>query len=339
MTDIDFVLPYVDGSDPVWRAEKDRYFHSDSGEMSDASECRYRDWGTLKYFFRGVEQYAPWIRKLFFIVSGEEQIPSWLNRSDPRLEIVFHKDFIPAGYLPTFSSNCIELNLHRIKGLSEHFVYFNDDVFLINNVTPEFFFKKGLPCDTAILRFRPFMELDPGRKPFLSALASIAAINRNYDKRSCMRRYLYKWLDPKMGIRIVSTLWLLPAAEFTGFTNLHIMNPYLKSTFEEVWDKEGEVLEQTCMHRFREPYDVNQYIFQYWQFASGSFTPRAHEVGRSRTINRKNMDDIKRIMSGGKYKAISLNDSELPADEFEQLREELDVLFSLKYPEKSSYEK
>ena len=70
---------------------------------------------------------------------------TWLNTENPKLTVVNHKDYIPEEYLPTFSSHPIELNLHRIKGLSEQFVYFNDDTFIINAMQPEDFFKKGLP--------------------------------------------------------------------------------------------------------------------------------------------------------------------------------------------------
>ena len=336
---IDFVVPFVDGSDPVWQAEKQRYLKDYSSDMSDHSDYRYRDWGTLKYFFRGVESCAPWIRKLFFIVSERPQIPEWLDESNPKLEIVLHRDFIPEEYLPTFSSHCIEMNLHRIRGLSEQFVYFNDDMFLIRHFSPDFFFKKGLPCDTAILRPWPYIDVEPDRKPLLAALHCVAAINRNFSKPACMRRYFYKWFSPVMGIRIISTLWLVPAREFTGFTNLHLMNPFLKSTFSEVWEKEGVTLKKACLHRFREPNDVNQYIFQYWQFASGKFIPRPHEVGRSRSIKRENIKDIQRIMANKKYRAIALNDADMPENEFELLRNEINSIFSERFPDKSSFEK
>ncbi len=339
MPDIDFVVPFVDAGDPVWKAEKKKYLNDCSTDMSDVSDYRYRDWGTLKYFFRGVEKCAPWIRKLFFIVSGREQIPAWLDESNPKLEVVLHGDFIPEEYLPTFSSHCIEMNLHRIRGLSEQFVYFNDDVFLIRYVDPGFFFKRGLPCDTAILRPWPYVDIAPGKKPMLAALHSVAAVNRNFSKPLCMRRFFCKWFDPRMGVRIISTFWLLPAREFTGFTNLHLMNPYLKSTFDEVWQKEGDTLRQACIHRFREPNDVNQYIFQYWQFASGRFIPRAHEVGRSRSIKRENLSDIRRIIANKRYKAIALNDADMTEDEFKLLKDEIDNIFSERYPDKSSFEK
>ena len=135
---IDFVIPWVDGSDPAWRKEKYKYMGIDE---PDAGAERYREMGILKYWFRAVEAYAPWVNQIHFITWGH--LPQWLNTECPKLHIVNHKDYIPEKYLPTFSSHPIELNIHRIPGLSEHFVYFNDDMFLNGPVKPEFFFQNG----------------------------------------------------------------------------------------------------------------------------------------------------------------------------------------------------
>ena len=119
MEKIDFVIPWVDGNDPQWRAEKAKYDPSGMPQ-SDAPE-RYRDWDNLQYWFRGVEKFAPWVNRIHFITWGH--LPPWLDTSNPKLNIVKHTDYIPEKYLPTFSSHAIELNMHRIEGLAEHFVF------------------------------------------------------------------------------------------------------------------------------------------------------------------------------------------------------------------------
>ena len=124
--DIDFVIIWVDGSDKKWLHEKNKY--QKNSINIDAEINRYRDWDNLKYWFRGVEKYAPWVNNIFFVTWGH--IPSWLNTNNPKLKIIKHTDFIPKEYLPTFSANPIELNLHRIEELSENFVFFNDDFFV-----------------------------------------------------------------------------------------------------------------------------------------------------------------------------------------------------------------
>ena len=128
------------------RKEKYKYMGIDE---PDAGAERYRDMGILKYWFRAVESYAPWVNQIHFITWGH--LPDWLNTQCPKLHIVNHKDYIPEDCLPVFSSHPIELNLHRIPDLAEHFIYFNDDVYLNNPTTPKTFFVRGLPRDTAVL--------------------------------------------------------------------------------------------------------------------------------------------------------------------------------------------
>ena len=135
---IDFVITWVDDSDPKWRKEFE-YYSAQDRRTINTDACRYRDWDTLRYWFRGVEKFAPWVNKIYFVTYGH--LPKWLNTDNSKLVIVKHEEFIPAEYLPTFNSFAIEFFFHKIEGLSEKFVYFNDDMFLIDSVSPERFFK------------------------------------------------------------------------------------------------------------------------------------------------------------------------------------------------------
>ena len=89
--DIDFVVTWVDGNDPNWQNEKSLYLKKENdAAWSDwvAGGMRYRDWGLLRYWFRGVETCAPWVRKIHFVTWGH--IPAWLDVSNPKLNIVRH---------------------------------------------------------------------------------------------------------------------------------------------------------------------------------------------------------------------------------------------------------
>ena len=146
MDKIDFVLLWVDGNDSAWLEQKNQY--SPKKVDFSTSDNRFRDWDNLQYWFRGVEKYAPWVNNIYFITWGH--LPKWLNTEHPKLKIVKHTDFIPEQYLPTFNSDTIETNLFRLDELSETFVLFNDDFFLIDSVKPEDFFHNGLPCDSFV---------------------------------------------------------------------------------------------------------------------------------------------------------------------------------------------
>ena len=137
--DIDFVVLWVDGNDPQWQAQKAKY----QGKTLDDSNAahRFRDWGLMPYWFRAVEKFCPWVRKVHFVTCGH--VPQWLNLDCPKLNHVKHSDYIPAEYLPTFSANTIEMNIHRIPDLAEHFVFFNDDMFLVRPMAEDAFFREA----------------------------------------------------------------------------------------------------------------------------------------------------------------------------------------------------
>ena len=142
---IDVVIPWVDGNDPKWQQLKDEYREVKSADKSDS---RYRDWDNLQYLFRGIEKFWPWVNRVFLITCGQK--PQWLNVNCEKLRLVNHSDYIPKEYLPTFNSNTIELNLHRIEELSEHFIYLNDDFFPIRTLKPTDFFFFFFPSDSAL---------------------------------------------------------------------------------------------------------------------------------------------------------------------------------------------
>ncbi|XP_032077219.1 N-acetylglucosamine-1-phosphotransferase subunits alpha/beta [Thamnophis elegans] len=112
---------------------------SQSKQDEDISPSRFEDNEELRYSLRSIERHAPWVRHIFIVTNG--QIPSWLNLDSPRVTIVTHQDiFQNMSHLPTFSSPAIESHIHRIKGLSQKFVYLNDDVMFGKDVWPDDFY-------------------------------------------------------------------------------------------------------------------------------------------------------------------------------------------------------
>lgn len=142
---VDIVYTWVDGSDPALAAK--RAVYAPPGEERDSlsrGDCLFRDNEELRYSLRSLNRYAPWARRVFIVTDGQR--PRWLKADHPGVRLVDHREIIPAEYLPTFSSRVIEAFLHRIPGLAEHYVYFNDDVFLAAPCEPaDFFSANGLP--------------------------------------------------------------------------------------------------------------------------------------------------------------------------------------------------
>lgn len=330
MNKIDFVLTWVDGSDPKWLKQKAEY---DPRPDTGVQAAHYRDWGTLRYWFRAVERFAPWVHKIHFVTCG--QLPDWLNTEHPKLNLVNHADFIPEHYLPTFSANPIELNLHRIRDISEQFVYFNDDTFLTAPVTPEDFFKDGLPCDSAQLA-----ALIPSVKNEVITYIlfnDLLLINSNFNKRACLKKNLSKWLNLTYGKGLLKNLYYLPIGKFSGFENPHLPNSFLKSTYNEVWAAEGDCLDEICKHRFRNKEDVNQYLMRYWQLVEGRFIPRSPKIGCCYTMGNDN-EAIKEAIQGQNFKMLCLNDNSQMPDIEQQSKWLLDI-FEQCYPEKSLFER
>ena len=100
---IDFIVLWVDGADPEWQKERAAFCPDAVNNGSDVN--RFRDWDLMRYWFRGVEHFAPWVNRVFFVTNG--QVPQWLNTAHPKLRLVKHEDYIPSQFLPTFNSNVI----------------------------------------------------------------------------------------------------------------------------------------------------------------------------------------------------------------------------------------
>lgn len=332
---IDFVIMWVDGNDPKWQEEKSKY---ECKKNADGTIYRYRDWNLLQYWFRGVEKFAPWVNKIHFITCGH--IPEWLDTTNLKLNIVKHKDYIPAKYLPTFNANTIELNLHRIKDLSENFVLFNDDFYLIKKLKKEDFFKNNVPMDTVAL------NVHCPKKSLISqyfCINDVNIINEHFDFHTSLKKNWSKWLNLKNGKKLLRTISLVPCPRFPGFWQHHLSTSYNKKTLEVVWNKEPEILNNTCLHKFRETTDVNQWVFREWQIAEGNFLNRSSKFGKSFYIDRDGIKNLKKSIINyivkQKGKMIAINDGPMSDDEFNQIVTLLEKALNKILPNKSSFEK
>jgi hypothetical protein len=330
--DIDFVVTWVDMDDPAWRADFAKYSGRAETDNSrnETSEARFRDYGFLKYWFRGVEKFAPWVRRIHFVTCGQK--PDWLDESNPKLNLVSHKDFIPAEFLPTFNSNVIEFYMHKIPGLAEHFVYFNDDFFLTRDTPPERFFKDGLPCDIATFRF------NSGGSQWAKMLQNnIRIINDNFDKREVMRRWHDKWFAKEYGSKARWNYLLRPYPKFVTLRTPHNAQSFLKSTFEKVWSEVGEELHEASAYRFRTDQDLTPELFRTWQICEGNFEPYNPYVDtRMFPLVLRPRQAIEAVRKQT-YRLVCLNDN-VHIRNYAQVMASLEESFAAILPEKSKFE-
>ena len=329
---IDFVLLWVDKSDLAWQQQREYYQVGDVGNGN--AENRFRDWDLLRYWFRGTEQWASWVNRIYFVTCGQK--PGWLNEEHPKLCLVDHRDYIPEACLPTFNSNVIELWLHRLPGLEEQFVLFNDDMFLTAPVRPEDFFKNGLPCDAAL--FDLVSASDPDDCLPYMLTNNFALINQRFDKRQVIRRNAGKIFRLCYGSDLLRNLLLAPFQYFSCFRDSHLPSSHLKSNYEKIWDAEGERLEQCTSHRFRCREDLTHWLMKSWQICEGNFAVRSTRWGRHFELWEDDIHQICRSLEKQKYRAVCLNDSKTDIA-FEEIQQKLKVSFEKILPERSAFEK
>jgi len=277
---IDAVYTWVDGSDPAWltarqarRAASRLQIHLEAD-----NDARYRSRDELKYSLRSLDYHAPWLRRVFVVTAG--QAPRWLVDAHPDLVVVDHRDiFQQPGDLPTFNSHAIESQVHRIEGLSEHFLYLNDDFFLGRSLTPAaFFLPGGMP--------KAFFSSTTVGFPEGAALPHIAAALNN---RRLVRRDFDRTLTRSL---------------------LHAPYALRRSVLQELAQRYPEELAATSGHPFRDPDDlsVTSSLFQHYGMATGQVAQgdlRVSYIGLGgQDVGRR----LSRVLSDRSFDAFSIGD-------------------------------
>lgn len=303
---MDVVISYVNQNDPEWFEDYKKYNIPSGDEMVDGA-IRYRDWGLLKYVLRSIDKNMPFVRKIHLIVERPSQIPDYINTDE--VHVVYHKDFIPEELLPTYNSRTIEMLMHRISGLDEEFVYFNDDMLITEPLTPEELFKNGKPCIT-------YTSFPIGR--------------REWGKKDV---YYFPHL------RCSTEAARLAGKEINMYyLPNHGIQPQLKSNNEFVYNSLEKEIYPT-LGRFRTPDDYIHYIYNIYLKMLGK--TEAYSIQNKYLTNNDNLCWIRRNIIFGKHKQLCLNDVfPFESEEYENffiscINKSLDMIF----PNISKYEK
>lgn len=314
---IDAVVLWVDGTDKSWAEKKNKY--SSNGYLNGAN--RYRDLETFEYWFKLVEKNAPFFRKIFLIT--DHQVPNFVI-SDKRVEVVDHSEFIPKQYLPTFNSNVIEMSLGLLDKLSEHFVLFNDDMFLINPVDPSFFFSAvGQPTDIGVLNILQPLEYFT-KLPF----NNLVLLNQHFNKREVLKKHLFKFYNFKYGIRNLQTMMTMPYSSITGFFEHHQPQGMLKSNFIKLEKIFPELFSELRQHKFRTSEDYTQWLVREWNLLEGNFTPRSPKSGKVVVIKKSSDVDYLNTLLQKKIKTLVINDKDMDSKEFNVVKQKLKMVFA-----------
>ena len=328
---IDFVVVWVDMNDPVWQKDFAACKGIEQADSYNTGMERFRDYGLLKYWFRGVEKFTPWVNKIHFVTCGQK--PEWLDITNPKLHLVDHKEIIPHQYLPTFNSGVIERYIHKIPGLADHFVYFNDDFYVIRPTPPSRFFQKGLPCDIAVFQYNPSWS------PYYVMLKNnISIINSAFNKNKVIESYKEKWFTKEYGGKLWMNYLMKHYDKFITLRVHHNAQPYLKESFDNTWKYAEVQLSATSKNRFRDKSDYTHELFRTWQICEGNFVPyNTYKDTKMFPLMVKPKQAVKAIRNQ-EYSLVCLNDNKNIRN-YNRLMEEIKHAFESILPDKSSFER
>ncbi|MCV3275266.1 Stealth CR1 domain-containing protein [Aeromonas hydrophila] len=229
---IDVVFTWVDDTDPAWQLRYQQHKSQVNAEHVGryaTDPARFSNHDELRYSLGSVLKFLPWVRRIYIVT--DQQCPKWLTPSD-KIRIVDHSDIIDRQYLPTFNSHVIEAHLHKIPDLAEHFIYFNDDVFVARPLPAGHFFRSnGIASLFMSSKSLAIMQKKGTDTPTLSAsLKSASILNQDFS-------FL---IDHPL---------------------VHTYVPLRKSIFEESWRLYRADLKSFLSHRFRTNHDLNLATF------------------------------------------------------------------------------
>jgi hypothetical protein len=243
---IDAVILWVDGSDPKLAEKRERYLALENKSVAHpgALPTRFASSNEIRYCVLSILKFAPFVRNIFIVTDGQD--PGLGNEIRERfpakagcLKIIDHTEIFRGyeEYLPTFNSSSILAMVWRIKGLSENFIYFNDDTILIRETAEEDWFINGKP----VLRGK--WLLPPVRK--IVGIAWKVLLNKhirhNREYRPKISFYIRQW----QSARLLGMRWRY-------FFHCHTAHPMRVSTLEEYFSANDALLKETVSYRFRD---------------------------------------------------------------------------------------
>ena len=328
---IDFVVTWVNNHDKVWQRKKFKYEQKQpkSRQKDEIAQNRYRDFGLFKYWFRSIEQNSSWVNKIYIVT--DRQIPDFLSLDNPKVKIIDHSEIIDNRFLPTFDSNTIDWNLFKIPGLSEHFVHFNDDVFINREVQPDDFFSKdGKARDTVGQSvIMPIEGYDH------TLVNNTMKINQLVNKRDVLKHERKQFFSFKQGLPIfVLNVLLSIFPRFTRLYDAHTAYSFIKSDMEAAYNQLKPELIENFSEKFRTSDDYSIQFVRYYQIILGHVNARSMYFGQ--TANTDNPKKTGELLFGHKKaKITNVNDTK---DATESDLKQIVELFNHRFPQASDFE-
>jgi len=312
--DVDVVYTWVDGADLRWRARKAQRLAELGGTDVDPEAldaARFRSHDELRYSLRSLEMYAPWVNRVYLVTDG--QVPAWLREDHPRLRVVDHREIFPdPAVLPVFNSHAIESVLHHIPGLSERYIYLNDDVFFGRPVyRSRFFHGNGLAkffLSSSVLGLGPRTDSD---SPFIAA----AKNNRRF-------------VEEEFGRTLTNVFQ-------------HAPHPQLRTVLEHMEREHPDVFAQVAASPFRHPEDLSiaSALHHYYAYALGRAVPGRLEYLYLDLAHPGAPVRLERLLAHKEFDVFCINDTAVSATQVRRNARYLDRFLRRYFPLPSSFER
>lgn len=310
---IDVVYTWVDGADPVWLRRKAEALgevnQSNLNETANVAS-RFASRDELKYSLRSLDMYAPWVRNIFIVTDGQR--PTWLDVDNPRIRIVDHTEiFADPTVLPVYNSHAIESQLHHIPGLSDRYIYMNDDVFFARPTNASLFFTGG-----GLSKFflsRAVLDPAPATKADMPVL-SAAKHNR-------------KILGDRYG-KIVTQKFK------------HTPHPQQIRVLRELENELPDEFKRVAASRLRHPDDVSitSALHHYWAYSKGQAIEGSIRYDYFDLARVESAERLAALMSRRDLHVFCINDTNIDPDYVEESDRILQHFFHEVFPLPSSFE-
>ncbi|MEW1850391.1 stealth family protein [Streptomyces albidoflavus] len=310
---LDVVYTWVDGDDPGLAAKREahRTGGAPGASSREAGASRYTSHDELKYSLRSLQMYAPFLRNIYIVTDG--QTPSWLDTSAPGVHVVDHKDiFRSPEALPVFNSHAIGTQLHRIPGLSEHYLYFNDDIFLGRPVTPNHFFHgNGI-----------------AKLPFSPSQLGLGAPHPEEPAPNSAGKNVRRLLREEHGRMTVNKF-------------AHTPHPQIRSVMREIEERFAEEVDRTARSRFRAPTDIamGASFHHHQAFLTGRAVPGTYKTRYIDVARPDAGERLEELVANRRFDFFCLNDVNSPADEQDAINRKIHTFLETYFPFPSRYER
>ena len=313
---VDAVYTWVDGQDPTWIARKAETLAA-RGESDAAlhalatNDSRFVSRDELRYSMRSLDMYADWIRHVYLVT--DDQTPYWLDTSNPRVTVVSHREiFGDAGRLPTFNSHAIESRLHRVPGLSEHYLYLNDDVFFGRPVSPSLFFHGN-----GVAVFNPSKAKIGLGEPTTEDAPVMSAAKHNRDL-----------LAAAFGVTVSNKMQ-------------HVPHALRRSVLEDMERDFAEEFAGTASNQFRSPEDLSipSSLAHYYGYLTGRSIPGRLRYFYADIARHDTPDRLAELLAARDYDVFCLNDHDSSRLSPEEQARIVNRFLEAYFPLPSSFEK